>query len=97
MKASKIAAVAALLMIASSSFARGGDDDIGGGFSRRPGGGGGGGNFHMLSCRADANDGSGLFFYGMGRDRANAYVQALETCNRQNRSCTITCSVDMNL
>lgn len=43
------------------------------------------------TCRAEARDDSGLFFLGMGRTQADAYVRALEACNRQNRSCIITC------
>jgi hypothetical protein len=48
------------------------------------------------TCRADARDDSGLFFLGMGPTRAEAYIQAFESCNRQNRSCIITCSQDIN-
>jgi len=47
-------------------------------------------------CRADARDDSGLFFYGVSRDRAWAYSQALEACSRAGRSCMINCSIDMN-
>ncbi|MFW7378476.1 MAG: hypothetical protein ACOH5I_06710 [Oligoflexus sp.] len=43
------------------------------------------------TCRADATDGTGVFFLGMGRTRADAYVRALETCSRMNKHCRITC------
>jgi hypothetical protein len=98
MKASKITAAAILALFASSAMAFDGGEGRGG--RRRGFGGGFGGRgdneraFMWWSCRADARDGSGLFFYGMGRDQASAYVQALETCSRAQRSCMITCSID---
>jgi hypothetical protein len=48
-------------------------------------------DLRFWTCRADARDGSGLFFLGMGPTRADAYVRALEACSRQNRVCTINC------
>lgn len=91
MKASKITVAAILSVFATAAMAFDGSEGRGG---RRRGAGGGGSNrgISMWYCRADARDDSGLFFLGMGRDRANAYVQALESCSRQNRVCTITCS-----
>jgi hypothetical protein len=47
------------------------------------------------TCRATATDGSGIFFLGIGRTQAEAYTKALETCNRQRRSCIITCDPNM--
>ena len=49
------------------------------------------GGIRIWTCRADARDGSGLFFLGMGPTRADSYVRALENCSRLNRVCTITC------
>jgi hypothetical protein len=75
---------AAMLALSCSAFAQSSDDsesseDV---FERER---------EFWTCRADARDDSGLFFLGMGRTRADAYVQALEACNRQNRSCIINC------
>ena len=93
MKASKIVAAVALLITASGAFAEDGEGSRG-----RGGRGGrrGDSEMQMWYCRADARDDSGLFFYGMSRDRANAYVDALEACSRANRSCMINCSNEMN-
>lgn len=87
MKSLKIAGIFALVLAASSAtaFGRGGN---GGSFGR--------GGFQIWNCRADARDDSGLFFYGVSRDRAWAYAQALEACSRAGRSCMINCDVDLN-
>ena len=90
MKASKIAAAVALLITASGALAQNGQ-------GRRRGNGDFGDNdTEIWYCRADAKDDSGLFFYGTSRDRANAYVNALEACSRANRFCMINCSTSMN-
>jgi hypothetical protein len=43
-------------------------------------------------CRADAIDGSGLFFLGVGRTYGEAYGQAQNTCIRSRHTCTISCN-----
>jgi hypothetical protein len=87
MKALKISGIFALVLAASSAtaFGRGG---FGGGSERN--------GIQTWFCRADARDDSGLFFYGVDRDRAWAYTQALEACTRAGRSCFVNCSIDMN-
>lgn len=65
-----------------------------GALAQRGGGGGGGGRGLRQStwiCRATAMDNSGLFFLGMGRNYAEAYVRANENCNRAGRFCRINC------
>ena len=93
MKASKITVAAILAVFATGALAFDGSEGRGG--RRRGAGGGGDRGITMWYCRAEARDDSGLFFLGMGRDRANAYVRALETCSRQNRVCTINCTPDV--
>jgi hypothetical protein len=87
MKALKISGIFALVLASTSvtAFGRGGF----GGRSDRS-------EAQIWYCRADARDDSGMFFYGVDRDRAWAYTQALEACSRAGYSCMINCSIDMN-
>jgi hypothetical protein len=86
MKALKISGIFALVLAASSATA----------FGRNGMSGRSGDAIQTWFCRADARDDSGLFFYGVDRDRAWAYTQALEACSRAGRSCFVNCSIDMN-
>jgi hypothetical protein len=88
MKASKIGFIVTMIALASNALADEG---------RRSSGSRGLDGFNsQWVCRADARDGSGMFYLGMGWSRAEAYTNALESCNRQGRSCIIVCSQDMN-
>ena len=42
-------------------------------------------------CRADATDGSGVFFLGFGRTYGDAYAQAQTICQRARHTCVIEC------
>lgn len=46
-------------------------------------------------CTAYVTDDSGLFFMGMGRNMADAYAKAMNSCIRQKRTCTVSCEAQL--
>lgn len=80
-RAFQFSLMAFLITASSSLFAHGGGRGGGGGDSMR----------QRWICRADAVDGSGIFFLGIGRNYGEAYAMAQNTCARARRVCVVSC------
>jgi hypothetical protein len=85
----KLICAAAFLGLAATADAREGGGHGGGG-----GGHGRDQDFRFYTCRAESLTHEGIFFLGMGRSEADAYVRADRACRNQRMFCRITCTVE---